>query len=150
MRTPRAVVEEFFDRMADDRRATVGELFADDAVITLPGAMFEGPDAPMAFLAFLAPRYEWAAKEFGRWIEAGPCVVSVGTLYGVDNDGEDFADVRYADLYEVRGGLIRRLDIWNDLIVDGVVPVEGVTSVDADVSDGGEAEMGTDPTGMER
>ncbi|WP_340098798.1 nuclear transport factor 2 family protein [Salinibaculum salinum] len=121
-RAPRETVEEFFDRMSEDEeRDTVGELFADDAVITLPGERFEGPDAPDEFLAFLAPRYEWAGKEFDRWITAGPHVVSLGTLYGVDNDGAEFEDVRYVDVYEVRDGLIQRLDVYNDLAVEGVV-----------------------------
>jgi len=53
-RTPRETVEEFFERMGDpDERETVGELFADDAVVTVPGARFEGPDAAASFLAFL-------------------------------------------------------------------------------------------------
>jgi ketosteroid isomerase-like protein len=117
------VVEEFFDRMADERRESVGELFADDAVVTLPGARFEGPDAPTEFLAFLDPRYERAAKEFDRWIESGNRVVSIGTLSGVDREGEPFEGVRYVDVYEVREGRITRLDVWNDLAVDGVVPV---------------------------
>jgi ketosteroid isomerase-like protein len=116
------VVEEFFDRMDDDRRReTVGDLFVEDATITLPGETFTGPDAPTEFLAFLAPRYEWAAKEFDRWITAGDAVVSIGTLYGVDTDGEEFSGVRYVDVYEVEDGLIRRLDVYNDLAVEGVV-----------------------------
>ncbi|WP_424009381.1 nuclear transport factor 2 family protein [Haloferax denitrificans] len=123
MDSPRDIVEEFFDRMEDDRRNTVGDLFAEDAVISLPGATFEGPTAAYDFLAHLEPRYEWAAKEFDRWLEAGDTVVSVGSLYGVDSDGADFSDVRYVDIYVVRRGLIERLDIWNDLAVDGVVPV---------------------------
>ena len=121
MDSPRAVVEEFFDRMEDDRRETVGELFTEDAVVTLPGATFEGPTAATEFLDFLAPRYEWAGKEFDRWIEAGETVVSIGTLYGVDNDGDEFHGVRYVDVYEVEGDKIRRLDIWNALAVEGVV-----------------------------
>lgn len=122
MPTPRRTVESFFERMADDdRRDTVDELFADDAVITVPGARFEGADAPEQFLAFLEPRYEWADKEYDRWVTTGPHVVSVGTLYGVDTDGESFEGVRYVDLYEVRDGLIQRLEVFNDLAVDGVV-----------------------------
>lgn len=123
MNEPREVVEEFFDRMEDDtRRPTIGELFADDAVITVPGRRYEGQSAPDEMLEFFGPpRYEWAAKEYDRWITAGPHVVSLGTLYGVDSDGEDFDNVRYVDVYEVRDGLIRRLDIYNDLAVDGVV-----------------------------
>jgi ketosteroid isomerase-like protein len=123
-REPRAVVEEFFERMGDDRRETIDELFADDAVITLPGARFEGPTAPDDFLAFLAPRYERAAKEFDRWLVSNSTVVSIGTLYGVDNGGETFEGVRYVDVYEVSDGRIRRLDIWNDLAVDGVVSTD--------------------------
>lgn len=121
-RDPRETVDEFFDRMADDeRRGDIGELFADDAVITFPGATFEGPDGPDELLAWLEPRYEWAAKEYDRWIEAGSAVVSIGTLYGVDNDGASFEDVRYVDVYEVEDGLIQRLDVWNDLAAEGVV-----------------------------
>jgi ketosteroid isomerase-like protein len=121
-RTPRAVVEEVFDRMADDeRRQTVGELFSEDAVVTFPGVRFEGPDAPAELLASLEPRYEWAAKEFDRWLETGDHVVSLGTLYGVDTDGDRFEDVRYADVYEVVNGEIVRMDVYNDLAAEGVV-----------------------------
>ncbi|MHB9287896.1 nuclear transport factor 2 family protein [Halobacteriales archaeon Cl-PHB] len=120
--SPRDVAEEFFDRMEDDeRRDTIGNLFADDAVITFPGIRFEGPDAPANLLEWAGPRYEWAAKEFDRWTETDDTVVSIGTLYGVDNDGERFDDVRYVDVYEVEDGLIQRLDVWNDLAVEGVV-----------------------------
>lgn len=119
--TPRAVAEEFFARMADGRRESIGDLFADDATISLPGATFEGPDAPQEFLSYLEPRYEWAEKEFDRWIQTDRTVVSIGTLYGVDADGESFSGVRYVDVYEVEDGAIRRVDIWNDLAVEGVV-----------------------------
>lgn len=120
--TPRELVEEFFERMADDdTRETVDELFATDAVITLPGARFEGTDAATAMLEWLEPRYEWADKEFGDWIEAGDHVVSQGTLYGVDADGDQFEDVRYVDVYRIEDGRIARLDIYNDLAAEGVV-----------------------------
>ncbi|MGM0718306.1 MAG: nuclear transport factor 2 family protein [Halobacteriota archaeon] len=125
--TPRAIVETFFSRMSEgaDARASIGELFCEDATITLPGATFTGPDAPRSFLSFLAPRYEWADKEFDRWIETDTDVVSIGTLYGEANDGTTFDSVRYVDVYEVDPdrGVITRLDIWNDLAVDGVVSV---------------------------
>lgn len=121
-RTPRETVEEFFERMGNpDERESVGELFAADAVITVPGARFSGPDAAASFLAFLEPRYERAGKAFGRWTVAGDRVVSQGTLHGVDNDGEPFEDVRYVDVYKVDEGAIDRLDVYNDLAVEGVV-----------------------------
>ncbi|SDK58004.1 nuclear transport factor 2 family protein [Natronorubrum texcoconense] len=120
--TPRAVVEEFFDRMADaDERATVDELFTSDAVITLPGARFDGGNAATAMLEWLEGRYEWADKEFDDWIESGARVVSQGTLYGVDSDGNRFDDVRYVDIYRVEDGQITRVDIYNDLAAAGVV-----------------------------
>lgn len=107
--------------MASDERERVGELFAPDAVVTLPDARFEGDDAPTAMLEWLEPRYERAEKEFDRWIEAGPHVVSQGTLHGVDNDGNRFEDVRYVDVYRVEDGRIVRVDIYNDLAAAGVV-----------------------------
>lgn len=117
--SPRIVVEMFMRRTSDGE--PVAELFTDDAVITVPGARFERTDAPGEFLAFLDSRYEWVDKTFDRWIEVGPYVVSVGTLYGVDNDGDEFEGVRYVDVYEVRDGAIERVDILNDLAVAGVV-----------------------------
>lgn len=120
--TPREIVEEFFERMSDpDRRDTVGELFADDAVVRFPGGEFEGAAAATEMLAFLAPRYEWVDKTFDRWIATGPHVVSIGTLYGVNNDGDEFEGVRYVDVYEVVGGEIERLDVYNDLAVEDVL-----------------------------
>lgn len=119
---PESVARECLDRMgSDEERDTIGELFADDTVIRLPGATFEGLDAPEAFLDYLEPRYEWAAKEFGRWYVDDTAAVSVGTLYGVDNDGEAFEDVRYVDVYEIEDGEIVHLDIYNDLLADGIV-----------------------------
>lgn len=120
--TPRAVVEEFFERMADDeRRGTVGDCFADDAVITLPGERFAGSDAADAMLEWLEPRYERAEKAFDDWIEAGETVVSQGTLFGVDADGERFEGVRYVDVYRIDDGEIVRLDVYNDLAAEGIV-----------------------------
>jgi len=142
----RAVVEEFFDRMADDdRRRTVDELFDDDATITVPGATFEGPDAADEMFAFFAPRYEWAAKDYDRWFvdEREDAVVSLGTLYGVDNDGDEFSDVSYVDVYEIRDGEISRLDIYNDLVADGVVPVGGANGDDHGATVTGRSSEGT-------
>ena len=120
--TPRAIVEEFFDRMEDDtERQTVGELFDEETTITLPGVTFRGKDAADEMLEWLEPRYEWAAKEFEHWVETNQYVISQGSLYGVDNDGNEFAEVRYVDIYRVEDGLIQRVDIYNDLAATGVV-----------------------------
>ena len=116
------MVEELFERMADEeRRGTVGELFADEAVVTLPGARFEGATAADEMLAWLDPRYGWARKEFDRWVVADANVVCSGTLYGVDADGRPFDGVRFVDVYDVVDGRIERMDVYNDLVVEGVV-----------------------------
>lgn len=79
-------------------------------------------DSPRAVVEeFLAPRYERAGKAFDRWIVSGNEVVSVGTLHGVDNDGEAFEGVRYVDVYEVTDGRIAQLEVWNDLAAEGIV-----------------------------
>lgn len=119
--TPKKIAKEFLTRLEDNRRETVDELVAKEAVITVPGARFEGAEATQQFLDHYNPRYHWAKKRFGRWIETEKEAVSIGTLYGEDNDGESFSDVRYIDVYEVKDGLIQQLDIWNDLLIDGVV-----------------------------
>ncbi|MFC5972117.1 nuclear transport factor 2 family protein [Halomarina salina] len=120
--TPRAVVEELFERMADEqRRGTIRELFAPTAVITLPAARFEGPDAADEMLDWFSSRYEWADKEFDRWVVSGKDVVCLGTLYGVDSKGERFDGVRFVDVYEVTDGRVERMVVHNDLVVDGVV-----------------------------
>ncbi|WP_254838890.1 nuclear transport factor 2 family protein [Natronomonas marina] len=119
---PRAVVEEFFERMSDpETQATVGELFADRAVITRPGRTFVGDTAAEEFVEAVGQRLEWVDKEFDRWIQSGSEVASIGRLYGVNNDGDAFSDVRYIDVYSVSDGEITRLDIWNDLASEGIV-----------------------------
>jgi ketosteroid isomerase-like protein len=124
-RSARAVAEEIFDRMADDdRRDTIGELLADDVVVTIPGQHFEGPNAAAELLDAFGGRYEWAAKRFDRWHETPNVAVSQGTLYGVDDDGEDFEGVRYVDVFEVEDGLLVQWDIYNDLAADGIVDVQ--------------------------
>jgi ketosteroid isomerase-like protein len=119
---PKAVVKEFFERMSNpETQGTVGELFSDRAVITRPGQTYVGATAAEEFVEGVGQRLEWVDKEFDRWITSGSEVVSIGRLYGVDGEGEAFSDVRYIDVYSVRDDKITRLDIWNDLTVEGIV-----------------------------
>jgi hypothetical protein len=84
--------------------------------ITFTGARTM-PD-PQAVTAFNGARYAWVKKQIGQydWMERdGHTVVySNGTLYGEWPDGRAFAGNRYLDRYEVRDGLITRMDVWND------------------------------------
>ena len=120
--TPREVLETLFERLADpERRDSATELFTETATIRRPGACFDGPNAPEAYVSAGDSRYRTIAKDVQRWIETDDEAVSIGTLYGVTADGEEFEGVRYVDIATVEDGRISRLEIWNDIEVDGVV-----------------------------
>jgi hypothetical protein len=89
---------------------------AADVRITFTGGRAM-PDA-QAITAFNGSRYNWVKKAMGQfdWTEhADHCVVySNGTLYGQWPDGRSFSGNRYLDRFEVRNGLITRMDVWND------------------------------------
>lgn len=110
------IVSNFLEAsMAPDpmRAAT---FMAPDVVITFTGGRVM-PD-PQTITAFNGARYSWVKKQIGQydWMERdGVSVVySNGTLYGQWPDGRAFAGNRYLDRYEVREGLITRMDVWND------------------------------------
>lgn len=116
-----AVVEEFFERrFQDDWEETIGGLFADDAVITMHRERWEGPDAAVGFIGYIEERIDWVRKDYDRWFETDRYVVTQGTLYGVDDAGEEFEGLRYVDIYEIVDGTILRLDVYNDLPAAGL------------------------------
>lgn len=71
-----------------------------------------------AITAFNAARYKWVKKAMGQfdWCERDDhtVVYSNGTLYGEWLDGRSFANNRYLDRFEVKDGMIVRMDVWND------------------------------------
>lgn len=117
-----AVVEEFFERrFQDDWEDTIGELFADDAVITMHLERWEGEDAAVGFIGYIEDRIDWVRKDYDVWFETDRHVVTQGTLYGVDQEGEEFEDLRYVDIYQIDDdGVIQRLDVYNDLPAAGI------------------------------
>ena len=120
--TPREVMETLFDRLADpERRDSAAELFTETATIRRPGARFDAPNAPEAYIAAGGSRYQTIAKDVQRWIETDNEAVSIGTLYGVTADGEEFGDVRYVDIATVEDGRISQLEIWNDILADDIL-----------------------------
>lgn len=122
MSTPREVVEENFRRMATpDERETAAELYADDVVIDLPGASFEGPDAAEEMVAYFDSQYEWCNKNFELWWETDDAAIVFGELYGVDDEGEEFDGVRFIDVHVVSDGKIREKYVFNDLSEAGLV-----------------------------
>lgn len=120
--SPKEVQVEFLDRIEDpDRRESAIELFADDAVVTRPDSRHEGREEIEEYLAGGTDGYEWVEKDRERWIETDEYAVSIGTLYGLDADGEQFEDVRYVDITRVEDGEIVRLDIYNDSYPEGIL-----------------------------
>lgn len=89
---------------------------APDVRITFTGGRVM-PDTG-AITAFNQGRYAWVKKDLGPfdWMEHPDhtVVYSNGTLYGEWPDGRPFAGNRYLDRFEVRAGLITRMDVWND------------------------------------
>jgi len=73
---------------------------------------------PREMTAYNASRYRWVKKQLGQLdvvaYEGYTVVYSIGTLYGEWPDGEPFSGNRYIDRFEVRDGLIVKIDVWND------------------------------------
>lgn len=75
---------------------------------------------PAECAAFNRSRYKWVKKKFERTeVVAGgtrdeTVVYNIGTLYGEWPDGTGFSGNRYVDRYVLRGGLIVRMEVWND------------------------------------
>ncbi len=63
-------------------------------------------------------RYARVGKHIDRrsaWAEGGAVhVLIAGTLHGAWPDGTAFDGIRFIDLFEFRGGLIVRQEVWND------------------------------------
>lgn len=75
---------------------------------------------PAECASFNAGRYAWVKKRLEKTevivgrspTEAAVC--SLGTLYGAWPDGTPFECNRYVDLYVLRDGLIKQMEVWND------------------------------------
>ena len=75
---------------------------------------------PAECTAFNRSRYKWVKKRFEatETVEGATgehaIVYNRGTLHGEWLDGTPFENNRYVDRYELRGGLIVKMDVWND------------------------------------
>ena len=88
-----------------------------DAVFIFPGGAVRKSLADI--VAGSARRYQHVGKTIeacDAYIEDDDCAIVYvrGALHGRWPDGRDFADIRFIDRFEVRGGLIVRQDVWND------------------------------------
>ncbi len=112
-----AVVRHFLERMQERDLSAAQTLLAPGFVMQFPGAK------PMQRLEELVAwgqgRYRRVGKVYERfdesWGEDVTVVYCSGTLHGEWLDGTAFEGIRFIDRFEVRGGLIQRQDVWNDL-----------------------------------
>ena len=96
-----------------DRAATY---MAPGCTITFTGGrVFDHPRGPTSVNA---ARYKWVKKRMVRFDvapgESETVVYSTGYLYGEWPDGTPFDGNRYVDRFQVRGGKIVKMDVWND------------------------------------
>ncbi|KZM48208.1 nuclear transport factor 2 family protein [Labrenzia sp. OB1] len=110
------IVRNFLDASMKPDPDLAATFMAEDVVITFTGGrIFDHPSGPTGFNA---GRYKWVKKKMDRFDVATGAddvvVYSVGTLYGEWPDGTSFKGNRYVDRFEVRGGKITKMDVWND------------------------------------
>jgi len=118
------LVERFLKAMENRDLTAAGTMIAKDAKIIFPGGVeFK---SPQDMVTAARGRYQWIKKEFEQIDTAvlarGRVVVyAMGTLFGLNNFGIEFAGVRYIDRFVVEGGLIVSQEVWNDLAESGVL-----------------------------
>ena len=100
--------------------ATISHLRASE---TLSGTVtaFLAPLMVATLTAWFDSQYERCRKEFDHWFVDGDTVFTLGTLYGVDNEGEKFEGIRFLDVHTVRDGKIVDKVVFNDLSEAGIV-----------------------------
>ena len=115
---PKEIVEEFLRIIMIPDPVAARAFVSPQLRIRFTGAR-EMRD-PTECSAFNASRYKWVKKKFEQTdLVAGgsddeAIVYNIGTLYGEWLDGTPFEGNRYVDRYEVRNGLIVKMDVWND------------------------------------
>jgi hypothetical protein len=119
-----ALVKKFLTAMEDRDLETANTIIAPDAKIVFPGGKVFDNQEEMVTAA--RGRYQRIKKEFAQIDTAvlpqgGVVVYVMGTLYGLNNFGVNFAGVRYIDRFVVEDGLIVSQEVWNDLSEPGVL-----------------------------
>ena len=119
-----ALVKSFLGAMENRDLAAASTMMAADAKIVFPGGRVFKNQEDMVTAA--RDRYQWIKKEFAQidttvLPEGGIAVYIMGTLYGLNNFGLNFADIRYIDRFVVKNGLIVSQEVWTDLAESGVL-----------------------------
>jgi hypothetical protein len=125
------IMIDTFLQLCEDRQLDEASTYlAADVDIIFPGDRRYAGLHDMA--AASKGRYAWVRKNRIRYFVAEhtnangdreQVVTSIGTLFGENNDGTAFADVRYVDIFTIRNDLIVRQEVWNDLAENGIIHV---------------------------
>lgn len=114
-------------QLCEDRELAAAETFWAPAPLRME---FPGGSTFESFAALTqdaATRYRWVRKHRDRFLvgtdtDSGALTItSIGRLYGENLDGVTFSDVRYVDVFTVRGGAIAEQLVWNDLAERGAL-----------------------------
>ncbi len=119
-----AFVQKFLRLMEARDLEAANAMITSDARIIFPGGKVFGSQTEM--VAASKGRYQWIKKTFDRIDSATSSdeeviVYVMGTLYGVNTAGIDFAGIRYIDRFVIRDGLIVSQEVWNDLAESGML-----------------------------
>ncbi|MDH2436373.1 nuclear transport factor 2 family protein [Pokkaliibacter sp. MBI-7] len=110
------IVRDFLAASMAPDPVKAASYMADGVVITFTGG--RAMASATEITTFNASRYRWVKKLLGDFDcmekESVVVVYATGTLYGEWPDGRSFSGNRYVDRYEVAGGKIVRMDVWND------------------------------------
>jgi ketosteroid isomerase-like protein len=117
------LVTHFLRRMEARDLDGAERLMAPGAKIIFPGGKQFSSQREMVEAS--SDRYQWVKKKFEQ-IDAhhegdAGIVYVIGTLYGVNQQGVSFSNVRFIDRFVLRNGLIYQQDVWNDLAESGVL-----------------------------
>ena len=111
------VVRDFLQAMQSRDLARAQSFLSPDFRMCFPGGWVMHKLDELT--AWAAQRYSHIIKQYEQFEESWQGDVTVvfchGTLQGTWLDGESFEGIRFIDRMEVRGGLITRQDVWNDL-----------------------------------
>jgi ketosteroid isomerase-like protein len=121
------LIKNFLKAMENRNLSAAAAMMAQDAKIVFPGGKVFNNQEEMVSDA--RSRYQWIKKKVAQIDTAmlpqgGIAVYIMGTLYGVNNFGVKFADVRFIDRFVVKDGLIVSQEVYNDLAESGVLDPE--------------------------
>jgi len=111
------LVRDYLQALQSGDLARAQSFLSPDFRMCFPGAVVMHTLQELG--AWAAQRYTRIGKHYEQFEESWQGDVSVvfchGTLQGTWLDGEAFEGIRFIDRMEVRGSLITRQDVWNDL-----------------------------------